>query len=582
MYYDTLTLSAVADELRTTVLDGRVQRIVQPSALAVQFELYAGERHQVLLSAEASDARIVLLSERLRRGIEAPSPLQLLLRKYVQGARLVQITQPRLERVLRLSFLGEHGAVDLICEIMGRHSNVILLDAQGVVMDALKRVPPSVNRYRSILPRGEYVPPPPQDKEDPLQLTTAMLGPKLAGSGERLLWRALLASVGGISPILAREIVFRATGRVGAEADIDDPTFDRLIGTVEELLSLPETHAWRPCIALDELVEGHAIAYAAYPLTHYRVTHPAASISTAIEGVLAAREALDPYREARARLAGLLAQTLERQRRKADRLRESLRTAAEAESLQREGNAILAMAWAIGPGQTDLVVLPEEVGLEGQDPLRITLDAALSPSDNAQVRFRRYRKMQAATEEVPALLEAAELEVRYLEQAATDIALASNRQELDDLEGELHATGHLSGRSPTGRVRATGRPLVLEGPDGMQILIGRNSRENDLVTFRLAGPNDLWLHAHRVPGSHVIIRSGGSAVHEETLQLAARAAVRYSAARGEASAQVDVTERRHVRRIKGARPGMVTYTQEQTLVVTADEESPPDDGESLT
>lgn len=567
MYYDTLTMAAVRDELAERLVGGRVQRVVQPSALSVALEIYSGERHQVLVSAEAQEPLVLLSSHKPRRGVEAPSPLELLLRKYVRGARLEAVEQPPLERILRFGFRGEEGPVTLVCEIMGRYSNVILLDGAGTIMDALKRIPPSLNRYRTILPKHDYLPPPPQGKEDPRLLTPGVLAGILRRSDERLLWRRLVQGVGGVSPIVAREIAHRAAGSAEVPADEAFGHVEEMVRVLQDLYHRPETHAWAPCIAYREAEGGAPVAYAPYPLAQYPRAAPVASISAAIETVLAARAALDPYEEARRRVRGLVAEHLARQEARLASLREGLVPPEELERLQAYGNAILAMAWEIRPGQAEVRVDPELLGGEaGGEPVVIPLDPRLSAAENAQVYFGRYRKRQAAGEEVPALVRETELEIAYLQQLLTDVDLAPDRPSLDRVEAELREAG--TGGSTGRRAPARGEPLSVRAPDGTTILVGRNSRENDLVTFRLSGPGDLWLHAHGVPGAHVIVRTGGGAVAEETLLLAARLAARYSAARDEPRVQVDYAERRHVRRIKGARAGLVTYSHEETLTVS--------------
>lgn len=583
MYIDALTLAAVAAELREAALGGRVQRVVRPSELSLGLEIYRGERHQLLVSAEPRSARMLLSSHRLRRGTETPSPFELLLRKHVRGARLVDVRQPHLERVLVLDFAGEEGERSLVCEIMGRYSNLILLDAAGVILDAAKRVPPSVNRYRSVLPQGEYVPPPPQDKEDPLLLTPGILGRLLAAADAPALWRRLTATVAGVSPIVAREIVHRALGRADAPASALRPEhLGPLVEAARELFALLETGAWAPCVAYEDAEERVPVAYAAYALTQYPAHERVPTMSAAIEAVLAAEGSVDPYRSARERLVRLVDDRIARVMGRIASLQESLGSEEEMEELLARGNAILAMAWAIAPGQTEIEVDAELLGRPPDgEPVRIPLDGRLSAAENAQELFRRYRKLQAAAAGVPALIRKAELERDYLRQLRTDAALATDRAGLDAVEGELREAGHAppgGAAAPGRRTRAADRqgPLTLRAPDGTWIVAGRNSRENDEVTFRIAAPDDLWLHAHGVPGSHVVIRSGGAEVDEETLRRAAGLAAYLSAAREEPRVQVDYTQRRHVRRIRGARPGMVTYRQEETLVVSPE---PPDEEE---
>ena len=364
MNYDALTVTAMADELRTYLLGGRVQQIVQPLALAIGLEIYAGRRYPVLLNAETSSPGVLLTEAKLRRGVEAPSPLWLLLTKYLSGARLVDIVQPPLERVLRLGFEREYGRVDLVCEIMGRYSNIILVDSSGIVMDSVKRVPSSINRYRTVLPKQPYVPPPPQNKLDPRLLTVTDLRQGLGQQAKVPLWQQLVNTVSAISPLLAREIVYRAFGPAPPTGLVSEEDSTFLLRAIEDLFSLVRTHAWAPCLAYaGEGEERHVVAYAPYDLTHLPDREPVPSISEAILRFLEARASYDPYRSARIRLHSLVAQQKERQQARLASLRRSLVSQQEIEAIKLRANAILAMAWSISSGQRELVVDPAEVGI---------------------------------------------------------------------------------------------------------------------------------------------------------------------------------------------------------------------------
>lgn len=573
MFYDTLTMSAVRDEMVEHLLEGRVQRVVRPSRHALGLEIYAGERYQLLISAESRAAHMFLAEEKLRRGTETPSPLQLLMRKYVRGARLRALVQPPFERILRLTFEGAQGEVVLVCEIMGRLSNVILLDANDVIMGAVKPVPASVNPYRAILPEEPYVPPPPQDKENPLHLTPTLMQEIVEEETGDYLWRRLVQGVFGISPLLAREIFYRATGTVDPDFDLRWEHYRVLVAVTLDLMRLPETHDWSPCVAYEGEGEGRQPAvYAPYELTHLPDREKVASISVAISRVLKARESLDAYREVRARLHRLIDDQVERYEGRLASLQASRISDEELARLEAKGNAILAMIYSIQPGQQELVVdlsqFSTDLNDASDEPTAIRLDSALSPAENAQKFFEEYKKKKAAGRKVPRLIRRTKMDLAYLKQLRTEVDLAEDRPELDEVKERLEEAGYLP---PDKKTRSTGQvrsPIRVRSEDDMLILVGRNSRQNDEVTFREAAPDDIWLHAHDVPGSHVVIKSGGAEVSEETLRLAARLAAYYSAARQRSRVQVDYTERRHVRHIRGGRPGMVTYRQEETIVVS--------------
>lgn len=576
MSYDTLAMSAIRDEISDSLLAGRVQRIVRPSEHALGLEIYAGQRYQLLISAESQAPHMLLVDSKLRRGTETVSPLQLLLRKYVRGARLMALKQPPLERVLRLTFEGQYGTVDLICEIMGRLSNVILVDSDDVIMDSIKPVPSSINRYRTILPKQSYVPPPPQDKENPLLLTPTLLRQILQEESGGHLWRCLLQGVFGISPLLAREIFYRALGELDPDFPLQQEHYISLVAVIVKLLSLPETHTWSPCVAYEGQGEQrHPVDYAPYELTHLLDRESVESMSTAISLVVTARQSFDAYKQVRVRLCDMIDEVLERQEGRLTSLRRSRVSPAELEALKAKGNAILAMISAIEPGQKELLVnlsqFSTDMGDASQEPTTIRLDPSLPPSETAQKFFQKYEKMKAAAQKVPRLINRTKMELSYLHQLRTEVDLAENRPELDQVEEQLREAGYIRKRGKKGRAGQVRGPIQVRSQDDTLILVGRNSRQNDEVTFRLGAHDDIWLHAHGVPGSHVIIKSAGAEVAEETLLLAARLAARYSEARRRPKVQVDFTKRRHVRHIRGAHPGMVTYRHEETVVVAPSE-----------
>ncbi|MCS7222552.1 MAG: NFACT family protein, partial [Anaerolineae bacterium] len=313
--FDALTTAAIADELRAALTGGRVQDIVQPDRHSVGLEVYAHrQRRYLLLSIEPQAARVHLVDERLRRGVETPSPLFLLLRKYVQGAALEVISHPPFERVIHFQFTHpEHGFSLLIAEIMGRLSNLILVDGAGIILDSLKRVGPEMNRARVVLPGNFYQPPPPQDKLRPDQLTPAQLHHALSQvEPDTPLWRALVQVVAGLSPQAARELSARAARDPEAAVSAVDPL--RLKEELDALWAPWRTGAWKPCV----VYRGETIvAYAPYPLTHLGPATSVASISQAIALYHGQGHPSDPYSGLRETVAQEIAAAraqLERQR----------------------------------------------------------------------------------------------------------------------------------------------------------------------------------------------------------------------------------------------------------------------------
>lgn len=536
-----------------------MQRIVLPDELAVALEIYAGgRRHYLLASAHPQHARVHLSTTKPRRGVEGETPLLLLLRKYVRGAQLSDVTQPAWERILRLKFQGPEGETTLVIETMGRHSNILLLDDAEVVLDAVKRVTPQMSRVRPILPRTPYRPPPPQARQPPDQLTQVGLFQLLdAADSQQALWRVLVAGVAGLSPLAAREVAFRATG--DAEASVAAVTHvGEVLHALQELCAPVHTGAWQPTVVREN---GTVVAFAPYPLTHRGQYEPATSMNAAVEAYYAAVVSRDAYAQARAAVQALIDAARERLERRQEALQRALVEPEAVERLRRSGELILAYQWQIQPGQT---VLEAPYELEGE-PLRIELDPQLSPVENAQAYFRRYEKAKRAAREVPIELAKVHRQLDYLTQLETDLRLAEDRPAIDEVRDLLVEAGLV--RAPRRR-----RPAPRSGPlrlelDGFTVWVGRNARQNDEVTFRRASADDLWLHARGVPGAHVVIKTGGREVPHPVLYRAAQLAAYHSAARDERQVDVDVTAVRHVRRMKGGGPGQVVYRGERTLRV---------------
>jgi len=558
MYFDALTLAAVAQEIARRALGGRVQAVVQPDDLSIALEVYANQtRHDLIFSAEAAHPRVHFAGEKPRRGTETPSPLLLQLRKHLVGAHLVNLRQPAWERILELRFQRGDETLTLIAEIMGRHSNLILTDAAGKVLECVKRIGSDVNRYRVTLPGHPYVAPPVQNRMPLPEWDEALLAEALAKNAEIPPERVLVSLIRGLSPLAAREALARAGGA--------DPA--RTLAALRELFAPLETGTWTPAVGLED---GVIVAYAPYALTHLPEYRSMPSVSAAIEAYRAARETADPYAAARASVRAAITEVRKVLGRRRGSLQRETVTEEGMNAFLEKGQMLLSHLSQVKKGE-QTVTLP---GWNGE-PIRIDLNPKLSPVDNAQRFFKAYQKARAALEEVPAKLEELAAEEAYLAQLEADLSAAESRPEIDDVLSALAEAGYVRTEKPRPRAK-TGGPLTFRSADGFAVLVGRNSRQNEELTFKIASPDDIWLHVRGRPGAHVVIRSGGREVPDATLRYAAQLAAWHSTARDEGSVQVGWTLRKHVRRMMGGRPGMVRYTREQSLLV---EPAPPEQRE---
>jgi predicted ribosome quality control (RQC) complex YloA/Tae2 family protein len=577
--FDALALHAIADELRSTVLDGRVQKAFLIDDYSIALELYARrERRWLLASTHPEAARAHLVAEPQVRGTERVTPFLLLVRKHVRDARLTAVEQPTLERVLELRFThrDERGArreITLALELMGRRSNMVLVHEDGTVLDALKRVSRQANPIRPLVPHGRYEPPPRPDRLDPRRATSYFaLEERVAqGATERSLPQLLLAHLGGLSPFAAEELAYRATGERRAPLTLGAPLpWAALRRAAEELFAPLDTHVWEPHLIVRDGEPADAAPYRPHQAEPNEL-EAVASASAAFERLYAsggpraapvARGVADrgPHALARAPLRAALAARRDQTERKIAALERSLEGSERAEGLRAAGDAILASLHGLAPGQTSLAVGGET----------IPLDPELTPVENAQRYFEDYTRARDAARIVPPLIDEARNELRYLDEMGAQIDLAADAAAVEQLRRELVAARLLSpSRGETKRGRAApargGHRRVQV--DGVEVLLGTSALGNERVTFEMGGNDDLWLHARGVPGSHVIVRSGGQAVAAEVIEAAARLAAEHSVARGDAVVLVDWTPRKYVRKIRGAPPGLVTYTHEQTLRV---------------
>lgn len=596
--FDVLTVGAVVDELRRTVLDGRIQKLGLVDAVTIGAEIYAhGRRRTLIASADAGHPRLHLTRSMPSLDPNLITPFGLQLRKYVRGGFLIGIEQPPLERVVRLSIAkrmaplnagaepedadepvdGEEediwsaenvSRLELIVEIMGRHSNLILVDEDGVVRESAKRVTSQMSRVRPILPKRPYELPPVPNKPDPRQLTSPGVETLLSGATpDAKLADLLVRGFRGVSPQIGREVAFRVAGDAqaiiaGLGADDARAIAQTVRGMFQPLLIAE----WEPHVYKRE---GVPVGYGAVPITYLAVDaddEAVESISDAVERVEAAEGEATPrdHAQRRARLIEAIDRAIGAVDSRLRSLRQQHARSADTERLRRWGEYIYAYLWQIEQGQRVLEV-------EGE---RIPLDPELSPKDQAQAYFEQYRKAQKAGDTLPERIEAAETERRYLEQLRTQseqaegfAAIEGLRQEFEEYAGGRHQLQNRAGMRPS-KKQAGKRVVPLADADGNLVYIGRSGRENDQVTFTIAGPDDLWLHARGVPGSHVILRTRvpGEA-DPAAIERAASLAAYYSSGRESGTVEVDVAERRHVRKMKGAGPGMVTYRNEHTIAV---------------
>jgi len=567
MNLDTFTISALADEFQETIIGGRIQDVIDVDALGIGLEIYANRmRRYLYLSADSHHPRLHLVDAKLRRGISKPTQLGLLLRRYAEGGLLTRVTQPAWERILELEIEARDDRLRIIAELMPRRANILLVQ-DGIILDCLKRVGPEENRYRLSLPNHEYIPPPPiRGQMDPAAVTEADIQNLLASVEKEStqIRRLLPGRILGLSPLLAREIAFRATGDPGARAA--DADASQFFAAFRDVMAPLLQRQWQPGFGA---IEGLPEAFSVFPLTHitWRGTE---TVSAALQSCFGEITGADAYKEAKKPVQAAIDDTKTKLRAKIESLRRGLRDEGELQRLRQAGELILAYQYALAAGQAELRAQYDVNGPE----LVVALDPDQSPLENAQAYFRRYEKAKSAAESLPALIRETRLELDFADQLESDLEAAANWPEIDGVIQILQSRGHWVG-ARLKRIGGGGRggPLRLVSRDGYVIWVGRNSRQNEQVTFKTAKAGDIWLHARDVPGAHVVIRNDGRRISDTLITEAAAVAAWYSKRRSDVNVPVDYTRVKYVKAIKGAGPGMVSYRSESTLSVQPHDES---------
>ncbi len=551
--FDSVVLAAIARDVEG-LLGGRVLRVGQPAAAEIALEFRARPQGATLLcSIDPRWARVHLATA---TGSSEPSAFCQMLRARLEGAKLIEVLQPPFERTLTLVFSAISGQLVLAVELMGRHSNIVLV-REGIIAGSLKLVPRAKSSVREVLPGRSYTPPP-RDRPTPADLSRDALSELLATSSEPLA-RRLSSALLGVSPTMATELATRASLNPQAPANTLPDAGSKLWLPIQELCARVLAKDFAPTLYYDGT---DPVGYTAFPFAHLATLHalPVPRMSEAVERVVSRVSGQSRIEADRARLVQAVLAARARVEKTIGELRRALAEAEGAATLKERGDLLLTYAARVPAGA-------REVTLPGHDetPITIPLDPARSAVQNAQHLFKRFGKLKAARATLLQRLRAAEAEEAYLDALRVHIDQAMAADDLFDLRRELVEGGYLRARRAATRPSATARPRTLQLPEGGTLLVGRSNLENDYLTFKVADPDDLWFHARGVPGAHVILRLDGRPPTEGMIRRAAAVAAYFSQARGSAQVAVDYTERRHVRKPRGAKPGVVTYERERTI-----------------
>lgn len=571
MALDGIFLNCIKNEL-DFLIGGRVDKISQPSREEIIISIRTrGGMEKLLFSASASSARVHITKE-TPENPKVPPMFCMLMRKHLGNGRLLNIRQDGLERILFFDFeamneLGDMVNITVAAEIMGRCSNVVIIGGDGRIIDSIKRVDPEMSRERPVLPGMKYEMPPRSPRLDLRSCSEEDIAAALAPLPEGDLAKSLIKIFEGISPVVAREWVYSAAGDYPPKSAAEGELLHKIYGNIQRTAEQLGSGEIQYTVIKDK--EGLLKDFAFMPIEQYGSlmdTKHFASACEVLDYFYSERDNIARMKQRSQDLYRMLQSTSERIARRTEAQRQELKATENRNELKLKGDLLSANIYRMEKGMNAITV--ENFYEEGCPQTEITLDKRLTPSQNMQKYYAEYRKADTAEKVLTARIKQGEEELAYIESVFDALTRTSGEDEVNELRMELAEQGYIRAAKLKGKPPKSRPPLEFTSPDGYTILIGRNNVQNDKLTLKLAEKTDIWLHTKNIPGSHVIIRTGGTVPPDVTIMYAARLAAFHSKAKNSSQVPVDYVNIKFVRKPAGAKPGKVIFTNNKTLYVT--------------
>lgn len=579
MALDGLVLHAIVHELQMYV-GGRINKIHQPSENDVVLQIRTQRQNvKLLLSANPTYPRVQTTEQVTMNPMDAPM-FCMLLRKYCEGGVIEVVEQIGMERVIRFQIrhrdeLGDISLKHIIVEIMGRHSNIILLDpATGTILDGIHHVTPAISSYRVVMPGSQYVTPPEQDKHNPLDVDAGTFQEALAHTQLQKedaedapplkLEQQLVAAFSGLSPLIAKEIVYRSSQQGKGEVDQTSlwQSFDAIMTAIRE-------HRYEPVIVEQE--KTGKLFFAMTPLTHIAGQSKSYSTPSAcLEQFYGDKAERDTVKQRVSDLLRFLQNEVNKNVKKLEKLQDTVEDSKDADKFRILGELLTASLHTIKKGDKQVQVI--NYYDEDQATITVSLDPLLGPAENAQRYFKKYTKLKNSTAIVEEQIAQTHQEITYLKTLLQQLSVAS-LPDIEEIRDELMEQGYVRDRNKKQRKKKKkDKPALAcyESTEGVPIYVGKNNTQNEYLTNRLASSTDTWLHTKDIPGSHVVIRGEFT---DTTLLEAAQLAAYFSQAKTSSQVPVDYTIIKHVHKPSGAKPGFVIYVNQKTIYVTPEEDN---------
>ena len=571
MAFDGITIANIVHDLNQTILGGKINKIAQPENDELILTIKNNRtQYRLFLSASASLPLIYLTGNNKPGPLTAPN-FCMLLRKHIGSGKIISITQPGMERVIRfeiehLNEMGDLCTKYLIVEIMGKHSNIIFTNDNEQIIDSIKHVSAHMSSVREVLPGRPYFIPATQAKADPFQLTADILCEQILNKPAPAA-KAIYTSVTGISPLIAEEICYRA----GIDGGV--PT--------DGLSSLEKLHLAHTFLRImDDIRQGmfepnivykgkEPVEFASLKLTQYQdlsVTE-FSSISELLETYYAEKNIVTKIRQKSVDLRKIVQTSLERNVKKYQLQQKQMKDTEKKDKYRIWGELINTYGYGLEPGIKSF----EALNYYTNETVNIPLDPTLTPQENAKKYFDKYSKLKRTADALEKLLQETDSEIRHLESIAASLDIAVSEEDLIQIKEELTVYGYIRRKYTSGKkVKITSKPFHYISSDGFHIYVGKNNYQNEELSFKFASGNDWWFHAKGQPGSHVIVKTNGEELPDRTFEEAGRLAAYYSKGRQAPKVEIDYTLKKNLRKPTGGKPGFVVYYTNYSLLIEPD------------
>ena len=570
MAFDGIVIANLVKDLNDKIVSGRISKIAQPEKDELLLTIKGNrENFRLLISANASLPLLYFTETNKPSPLTAPN-FCMLLRKHIANGRIVSVSQPGLERIVRIEIehLDEMGDLKrkfLIVELMGKHSNIIFCDDENKILDSIKHISAQVSSVREVLPGREYFIPHAGEKKDPLTITEEEFK-ELIGKTPQNLSKALYTDLTGLSPTVSAELCHLAS----LDGDISAKDFSD-----SELTHLYHAFTW----IMDDVRQGNftpniiyqkekPVEFASIPLSmfsggDYRsVSFP--SISALLERYYAERNTVSRIHQKSTDLRKILTNSLERSYKKRDLQQKQIKDTEKREKFRIYGELLNTYGYGIQEGEKSFRCLNYYNNTE----ITIPLDPTLSAQENAVRYFDKYNKQKRTFEATSRQLEQTEAEIEHLESISTFLDIARKEEDLAQIKEELTEYGYIKRHFSGGKKqkKTVSRPFHYLSSDGFHIYVGKNNYQNEELTFKLASGNDWWFHAKGIPGSHIIVKTEGKELPDRVFEEAGALAAYYSRGRGQDKVEIDYIQKKNLKKVPGAAPGFVVYHTNYSLV----------------